>query len=298
MRTFKILIITAILLTSTLVSRAQVNDYVNFTDSTFLKIKTVDGSEIYGFFHGTDQEYIIIKTDNFGEIHVAMKNIREIEEIKPDRMREGGYWFENPNATRYLFSPSAIPLRRGEGYYQNSYLMINMFNVGATDHFSMGGGFELISTFTGHPTVFITPKISGKVGENTYLGIGTIAGFTTLTGEGSNDISGFGITYGVATYGNRDNNLTTGIGFGFADGSFQQKPFITISGMKRISRKVGFVSENWLIPVVGYEYVITYALRFMSEKITVDFGFINNQDIARGIFIGIPYIDFVVKFEK
>ena len=276
--------------------QAQNVDYFHYSDSTFLKIKTIDGSEIYGYYRNANQRHININTENFGKISIAVDNIRDIEEVSENRIRQGHYWFENPNATRYLFSPSAIPLRNGEGYYQNSYLLINMFNVGATDHFSIGGGFELISTFTGNPTLFITPKLAGQVGENTYLGIGALAGIHTFSGEGGTDISGLGICYGVATFGNRDNNFTAGLGFGFAEGSFQEQPFITLSGMTRFSRKLGFVSENWLIPTDGYDYAISYALRFMSEKITVDFGFINNKDIAKNIFIGIPYIDFIVKF--
>ena len=278
--------------------QGQNSEKFYFADSTFLKIQTTDGSEIFGYYQGADQQHIIILTENLGEIRLSKTIIKEIEELTKDRMKEGKYWFENPNATRYLFSPSAIPLRKGEGYYQNSYLVINMFNAGVTDNFSMGGGFELISTFTGNPTLFITPKVSGQVGENTYLGIGAIAGFHTLSDVENKDLSGLGICYGVATIGNRDNNFTTGLGFGFSDGSFQEKPFITLSGMARMSRKLGFVTENWLIPSEDYYYVISYALRFMSEKITVDFGFLNNQDIAQSIGIGIPYIDFVVKFGK
>jgi len=218
-RIFLIIVSIAILTPET---NGQVTDYSHFTDSTFLKIRTTDGSEIYGYFIKIDQQYMVISSENFGEIPIALNTIKRVDELEKKRMEGGYYWFDNPNATRYLFSPSAIPLKRGEGYYQNSYLIINMFNVGATDHFSMGGGFELISTFTGNPTIFITPKISGKVGDKTYLGIGTIAGISTLTGEGGNNISGFGICYGVATFGNRDDNLTTGLGFGFLDDSFQK----------------------------------------------------------------------------
>jgi len=37
-------------------------------------------------------------------------------------------------------------------------------------------------------------------------------------------------------------------------------------------------------------------VRFMGESIAVDLAFLNNSDIAEGIVIGVPWVDFVVKF--
>ena len=34
----------------------------------------------------------------------------------------------------------------------------------------------------------------------------------------------------------------------------------------------------------------------MGEKIAVDLAFVNSKDIYQGIVIGIPFIDFAVKF--
>jgi hypothetical protein len=46
----------------------------------------------------------------------------------------------------------------------------------------------------------------------------------------------------------------------------------------------------------GYYAVFSYGLRFMGESIAVDLAFLNNGDIAESIIIGIPWVDFVVKF--
>ena len=59
------------------------------------------------------------------------------------------------------------------------------------------------------------------------------------------------------------------------------------------------VTENWLVPSDGYYGVYSYGIRFMGEKITVDLAFLNNADIASDVLaIGVPYVDFVVKFGK
>jgi hypothetical protein len=59
------------------------------------------------------------------------------------------------------------------------------------------------------------------------------------------------------------------------------------------------ITENWLISPPNSQSkvpLISYGARFFGKKIAVDFAFVNNKDIAQSIFIGVPYIDFVVKF--
>ncbi|MCX7986219.1 MAG: hypothetical protein N2662_04720, partial [Bacteroidales bacterium] len=105
-----------------------------------------------------------------------------------------------------------------------------------------------------------------------------------------------GILYSIATYGNTDNNVTMGLGWGFIGEELAKRPVITISGMKRVSRKVGLVTENWIIPADGYKAVFSYGVRFFGEKIAIDLAFYNEKEIAQYLIIGIPYVDFVVKF--
>jgi hypothetical protein len=256
-------------------------------------IVTTDGSTIQGMFMGHTEGGIRIATESAGEIIVSNSRINSLKVIEDDRIKNGEYWFENPNATRYLFSPSAYSLKKGEAYYQNTYLLVNSINYGVTDNFTIGGGFELISTFTGNPIFFITPKYSFKINEKVRAGAGVL--YATVI---SSDFGVLGIGYGILTYGTSDDNVTLGAGYGYVDNGIANKPVLTLSGMKRISRRIGLVSENWLIPADNYYGLFSYGIRFMSEKITVDFAFLNNSDIASTIFIGMPYIDFAVKFGK
>ena len=112
------------------------------------------------------------------------------------------------------------------------------------------------------------------------------------------------------TAGNTDNNLSLGAAYGLKNGQWQRSPTFTLSAMGRLTPRFSLVIENWMLPVsatdynsvgvqettVNYEFIFSYGMRFMSQKIAVDFGFINQKDIAQIIFIGIPYVDFVVKF--
>lgn len=266
-----------------------------------------NGTEIIGTVIQMEDSVIIIEANDIGQITLLKKNIKAMEKISEANFKNGTYWFPNPNATRYLIGPSAIPLKTGEGYYQNTYLVLNSFNVGVTDFLSIGAGFELITLFvTGDPVFYFTPKVSFNVTGHWHLGGGLLYAIIP-----TDDRDKVGITYGIATYGTTDNNATVGVGYGFTNGEFSRRPFITFSGMARASKKIAFVSENWLIPSTdetydsntntyrtstSYPAYISYGIRFFGEKLSVDLAFINSEEIAQEISIGIPFVDFVVKF--
>lgn len=256
-------------------------------------IETKDGSVFQGIFLGQDDKGIRLKTDSAGEITIPTDQIKSTRILDERNFKNGQYWFDNPNATRYLFGPSAHSLRKGEGYYQNTFLVLNSFNYGVTDNFTIGGGFELISTFNGQPTFFITPKYTFKLADKWRAGVGILYLTSLAVDDGFSDLP---LGYGIVTYGNTENNAT--IGIGYASDSFVENPIVTLSGMKRISRRVGLVSENWILPTERMSGIYSYGLRFMAERITVDLALLNSDEITGFSVIGIPYVDFVVKFGK
>ena len=277
-----------------------VANFVFDSTSTYI-LKLKDESELIGKYIGGDSIYVILKTTSVPHVEVPRVNIAEVEKVNAENFRHGKYWFPNPNATRYLFSPSAFCLKEGEGYYQNTYLFLNSFNVGLSNHVTICGGLEFISTFAsiisgeGGPIFYVTPKVGFEVAPKVNLGAGVL--YVSIPDFGENDSrSGGGIFYGLSTFGNTNNNLTTGLGWGYFKGDVGSSPFITISGMTRISRKTALITENWLIPSGSFYAVYSYGFRFFGEKLAVDLAFINNRDIASGLLIGLPYVDFVVKF--
>ncbi len=264
-------------------------------------IVLIDGAEFVGNFLQKDTTTFIIKTSLIPKIEIPVNKIKSIDEVMPFNIKKGTYWFTNPNPGRYLFGPSAYNLKAGEGYYQNTYLFLNSFNVGLTDNISFGGGLEFISTFTSiangnlNPIFYITPKVGFKVAENVNVGAGVLYLSAPYS---STKRTSMGVTYGVGTLGSTNDNITFGMGWGFVDGTFSNKPFLTVSGMTRVAKKTALVTENWFVPSNDGTYytLISYGIRFFGEKISVDLAFLNNKDIATVFFIGIPYVDFVVKF--
>ncbi|MDW7681106.1 MAG: hypothetical protein SCK70_11110 [bacterium] len=103
-----------------------------------------------------------------------------------------------------------------------------------------------------------------------------------------------GVFYAVTTIGGPDASLTMGLGYGFVDNDFADKPLLMLGGEKRLSRRLAFVSENWVMPGVDNPF-ISYGVRFFGEKLSVDLALWNvlSKDI---FFPGFPYVDFVFNF--
>lgn len=266
------------------------------------KVELTDGMVIIGTVLEKDSISIVLKTPIIQRIEITMSNIKSIFAIDETQMKDGDYWFTNPHASRYLFGPSAFNLKKGEGYYQNTMLALNSFNVGVTDNISVGGGFELISTFGSiatnnfEPILFITPKVCFEVTEDFHAGAGLYYVNTPNIDFGNRNGSGLAIAYGIGTYGSKDHNITGGLGWGYVQGQFEQKPIITVSGMTRITQKTALVTENWFISNDNYYSVFSYGVRFFGDNLAVDLALVNNPDIAKEFFIGFPWVSFVVRF--
>lgn len=288
--------------------------------ASFVRIETTDGAELFGYIIKNDSMHLKLSTKSMGEISINKSKISRIEVVSDESVKGSQYWFENPNSTRYFVGPSAFNLKKGEGYYQNNYIFLNSVNVGITKNISMGAGFELLSTFginTGGPIFYVTPKVGFKAAKNLHVGGGVLyASIPVYTYNSSTKKrSGLGAGFGVITLGDKDNNFTLGGGYGFSNNEWSKRPMITASGMVRIGRKSSLVTENWFYPqkeyaysnngqgfqttvAVSYKYrgLVSYGVRFFGESMSVDLGFINNREISEFILVGIPYIDFVVKF--
>ena len=259
------------------------------------RVELKDGTILTGIILSETESHIELQLVDLGILTIDKVKIKNTIPLDQSKKTPKAYWFKNPHATRLLFAPTAIPLRKGEGYYQNIYIVGNMFNYGVIDNLSIGGGFDFITLFSSDvsPLLNVNIKSGFQITENVHVGVGGL--FIVMPGEFS-----AGITYGLGTYGSYNTNVTLGLGWGFVDGDFEEKPFIMIGGMARVSEKLWLVSENWIAPLDGGEYytIISYGIRFAAKRIAVDLAFINSKDIYQELFIGIPFVDFVIKLGK
>lgn len=243
-----------------------------------------NGEEYKGQIIEQNEKTVVLKTVN-GEISLIAANISSIDNYD----YQGKFEFANPHDTRYFFGPSGIPIKKGKGYYQNVLITTNFANYGLTENISIGGGFEFISTVSGTPIWFLTPKIGFDISDNIHVGGGFImAGFAaeaTAT-----------LAYGVFTVGHAETNFTLGAGYGLIGGELSRYPAIMISGTHRVSKSIALLTENYVIPIIGDTiYFGIQGVRIMSAKNSFDLGALFSPEFSDFI-PALPYVGYARVF--
>ncbi len=286
---------------------------VRLSGDQYCILTTNDGKKFIGQIISQNETELNLKTESLGVLTIPNTKIRDIKLAEKEQFVNGKYFFPNPHPTRYFFAPSAIQLERGEGYYQNAYVLANSVQVGVTDHFSMGGGIVIPVLF------FLTPKFGYKVAKNVYLGGGLLVAASFIP-----DMHfGLGVGYGSITLGSKEYNFTLNAGWGFSKAEtynsqtqtsdykwkYAKKPMFSINGAVRVAPKLSLITENWIFATEQYTYdsytgtdtyesrygsIISFGFRLMGER--------NSFDLAmaiptfEGTTFGFPYVDYVFKF--
>jgi hypothetical protein len=289
--------------------RQQIPRDTNLTHVLYL----ADGTTLVGKLVSRDSVTINFET-NGGMLTVPVARVKELREIRPADVKGDEYWFPDANETRLFFAPTGRMLKKGEGYYSNTYLLLQNFVGGVSDAFTLGGGFSIVPSddFFNQNIYYVTPKVGLHNRPKTNIAVGALVGVYPGFSDWDSGAESFGILYGVATRGGPDASMTAGVGYGFHNGDFQSLPMLMLGGAVRSSRRVSLVTENYLTwtrqgsytycpsyscpPTYSYkaEGVLSYGLRFMGEKLSTDFALWNAT--SEFIFPGIPYIAFAVKF--
>jgi len=285
-------------------------------DTTWYALVTHDGVEYIGqILDKNDREYHIRKQDGTG-LYIPAYLIKTVEPIHTAQFKEGTYMASNPHASRYFYTPSAIPIKKGDGYIQTIFGAVWQFQYGITDHFSLGIGTPLI----GAP-IWITPKFSFKLADKIHFALGAQAGSIGWLNQSWKSV--FGVEYGVFTFGDDQANLSLGAGYlglrlivenYYWDAVTQQGYYldevekygslaVSLAGMKRINNNMSLMMELWTIPSIEEDMALFFGgpgLRLRRNLNIWDFGFwvihINNQENqSDNLTFPVPYISFTWK---
>lgn len=231
-------------------------------------VTMMNGTTLQGKIVNRTDKDIIMETANIGRVNADISKIRTIKSIIPGNMKDGKYWFTTRTDAHYLINPSAISLRPGEAYYQNTMGLFNSFDVGISTHFSCMGGIVL-------PVVaFFAPKLSYKIRNGIHAGAGVLFADITEAPYG-------GAAFGNLTFGSRNAHISIGGAYGRIEGIKRyyyvnkvtsiELGLLTVSAFKRFSPKYAVVTENWFTPTEGIG-IFSGGLRLLGEKNTWDFG--------------------------
>jgi len=262
-------------------------------DSTqYQIIETRDGSDWEGRITEISETSIRFVT-KFGEMNIPIADIREISTLDMTTIKQGKYWFPNPNTTRLFFAPTGRMLPQGEGYFADYYIFFPSVTFGITSNFTLGGGMSLIpGVGLDNQLYFITPKIGVKASSNMHIALGLLALAIPLDDE---DAFSLGILYGVGTVGSADQSMTLGLGYGYHEGNLADKPLLVLGGEIRSSAHTALVSENWFGG--GMEGgILSFGVRFFGRRLSVDLA-LALPITSEGESFAFPYLDFVYAFK-
>jgi len=255
-------------------------------DSTrVVAITTIDGSTFVGRVVAVRADAVDLQT-SAGKVTIAFATMKPVSTIGTPGHED---WFENPNQTRLFFAPTGQMLKKGEGYFSDYEVLFPGVAYGVTDNISIGGGISLIPAGIDNQLFYVTPKVGVSLSPKLHVALGAIAAF--VPGENNGNV---GAIYGVGTAGDGDASVTGGVAFGFVGRDVNSEFAVLIGGEKRLSRRIGFVTENYFVPSSLGTPIVSGGVRFMSEKLTVDLALFNAP--SDPIFPGIPWVSFIYKF--
>jgi hypothetical protein len=276
--------ITFALLLNVIICFAQEKD-----TTKIFRLETRDGNGYTGQVVASDSLRVIFKAEKLGEITILQNDIKSLTPVAVSQVKGGKYWFANPQSTRTFFAPNGYGLKKGEGYYQNVWVLVNSFAVGINDYVSVGGGLIPAFLFAGSPTpLWITAKVSVPVVKDKFnIGAGALVG--TVAGEPD---TGFGIFYGIATVGSRDANFSLGMGYAVLAEDGSSAPMINISGMLRVSPRGYLITENYIFPGAadGTAVILSIGGRTIIKEAGLDYGLmlpIQGEDLFAVPWLGI-----------
>ena len=194
------------------------------------------GTVFIGVLQTASPDALEFSTKDLGVVRVQRSDLKRLELLTAGQASRG--YADVGNGTRLFFAPTARNLRRGEGYLQDIDVYLVGVNYGITDNVSVGALVPIIPGLGANVFAF-TPKVSAAVTEKINLGVGVL--YARAFGYGG------GIGYGVGTYGTADDNVTMGVGYGFADGFDQtSSAVVLLGGAKRVSRNISLLNETYI----------------------------------------------------
>ncbi|WP_137090023.1 hypothetical protein [Mangrovivirga cuniculi] len=276
---------------------------IEFDSTETVYVSTKDKAVYKGRITNQSDERISLQTEKFGQLKINRDDIREIEHDNGQSIKNGKIWHEHIYASQYILTGNAIPLKKGQGYYNNIWIFSNSLAYGITDNFSIGTGILPIIDFQNGialPFWFSAKYSFPNKGKNIYFSIGA-TGLKLF----NVDMPVLGALYGATTFGDKNLNLTLGLGVPYQQGyGLVKYPLGKISGAVRISKSTYFTVEGFIAginPIENQEFgegmLLTIGGKTGSKNISFNYGAILAMDFAYPSFIvGVPILGVTIPF--
>jgi len=238
-----------------------------------------DGKTFVGTIIEQDETHLTLRSETGVEVRIPRSTVASIREALAPK---GLFTRRDPNDSRLMFAPTGRPLRKGDGYFSDHYVVFPGVTYGVTDHVSLAGGVSVVPAVGISEQVgFASARIAHQPSDRFALAAGA--------GEAA------AMLFGVGTVGRPEHSLSVGLGFGGIrdEGSYpdyrrrfrwRRAPILMVGGNVQLSNNVALVSENWLL--LGDDFELSrqpfgLALRFFSDRISADVGVVFVGEVLR-----------------
>ncbi len=282
----QLLLLMVLTLGVTSSASAQIVEVTIPDDGVVQELSLKDGSTMYGRVTdvGDPMTFVLISGIELKVAHAQILKLVDVE----GTLNGQEFWVNDPNRTRLFFGPTGRTMPAGSGYFSVFELIMPLVSVAPTDWLILSGGTPL---FVGGGTFILYggSKVRVVSTAKTDVAVGFLAG--SETGDESDGIEG--VMYGVVTHGTPDAAITLGIGYPLTGSELDRRPAIMLGGERRVSRKVKFLTENYLFR--GGQGVVSFGLRFFGSRLSADVGMV--FPVRTGDFVGLPLVNFVYNWD-
>ena len=255
----------------------------------YVEITLADGSEFVGTILSESETTVSFMTVSGIEMTFKTSDIVSRRNIRA-RYTEKGLKKLDPNSSRLFFSATGRPMNKGASYVSLHELFFASGAHGVSDRLVLAGGLSLIPGASAQ-LVYAAPKLTVYSENNKHVSVGVLLGGVT----GEPDAGG--IMYATATLGPEDRGLTVGTGFLFGNGDVSSTPVIMLGGEKQISRKTKLITENYFMPGISSNGVISLGMRILGDRLTTDVAALSHTALLdEGGFPFIPWLSFTYHF--
>ncbi|MCB0480878.1 MAG: hypothetical protein KDC83_05565 [Flavobacteriales bacterium] len=290
MKSLRILLIAFVMCCTGLLYSQEVS-YVDSAESAKLNLYVVvtqSGAEFIGKIVKNDEREIVVETAKLGRVAIPKYEIKSMKQVEEGSISKTGEY--NPDeifATRYFYTTSALPIKRGENYVKFSLFGPDM-SLSVADNWNVG----VITSWIGSPIILST-KYSIELDKKNGLAFGLLAGNLGLISF-SVDAGFVGgvLPFMVYTHGTRRSNVSFSGGYGhlWFDGESGGSALGSVALMTPLSGKATFVFDSMISLSSGFGLaaMFTPGIRFQKkDDKAFQFGF--TGIIAEGEIIPFPF---------
>ena len=227
-----------------------------------VRIRLLDGTTLVGMLTSETDTTLVLLSESGVQTTIPRAQVSSLVSMDGKR-----FFRVDPNRSRLLFGPTGRALSKGTGYVADYELFMPFVGYGAGGGITLAGGISILPFASGQ-FLYAAPKVTVYERDETSVAWGLLA--STFVGEGIDDFPVFGLVYGVTTFGGSTAWLTTGLGFGFADGEFGKNPAFMIGAEVQFANSAKLVSENYFIVGIEDATVLSGGIRFFGDRLSTD----------------------------